>query len=51
MKNNLSKRRKKDNGKNTTTRGMRVRGKEEQCDKKEMTNVERLAKSQEDFKR
>lgn len=51
MKNDLNKPRPKDNGKNATIRGTRVRGKEEQCDKKEMKNVKRLAKSQEDFKR
>lgn len=34
--------RKKDNGKNATIRGTGVRGKEEECDKKEMTNVKIL---------
>lgn len=51
MKNDLNKPWKKENGKNTTIRGTRARGKEEERDKKEVTNVRRLAISQEDFKR
>lgn len=50
IRNDLNKPGEKDNGKNTTVRGTRVRRKEEQCDKKETTNVERPGKSQEDFK-
>lgn len=52
MKNNLSKpRKKRDNVKNRATRGTRVRGKEAQCGRKEMTDVEALDKSHEDFNR
>lgn len=44
MKNDFNKPRPKDNGKNATIRGTRIRGKEEQCDKKRDEKCQKTCK-------